>query len=139
MKNSNQKIFAFRLLPGEDLKIALLNLARQNQWKAANILTCVGSLKECKIRLAGAYDYASLKQKMEIVSLVGTLFDGGCHLHIGLSDSKGVMIGGHVEEGCIINTTAEIVLGEATELVFSRELDVTTTYPELHVNERSHL
>jgi predicted DNA-binding protein with PD1-like motif len=136
MKNSNQKVFALRLQPEEDLKESLLTFARQHYLKAAYIITCVGSLQQLKIRPAGADGYISLKQKMEIVSLVGTLFDGGCHFHIALSDAKGAMIGGHLMDGCIIYTTAEIVIGEALDLQFSREYDALTTYSELCVVNR---
>lgn len=41
-----------RLLPGDDLYLELLNLAKG--WPAACLLSCVGSLRELSVRLAGA-------------------------------------------------------------------------------------
>jgi hypothetical protein len=50
--------------------------------------------------------------KHEIVSLVGTLALDGDHLHIAVSDSTGRTIGGHLMEGSLVYTTAEIAVGE---------------------------
>jgi predicted DNA-binding protein with PD1-like motif len=36
-------------------------------------------------------------------------------------------------DGSLIFTTAEIVIGEATDLVFKRETDSITTYKELKI------
>lgn len=131
MKSLTQAIYPFRLVPGEDLKQSLLAFAARERLKAAYIITCVGSLQTAALRLAGATEQQRWEEKMEIVSLVGTLFDGGCHLHLSLS--RGEMVGGHLLDGCTIYTTAEIVIGEAHGLLFSRELDSRTGYPELHI------
>ena len=71
---------------------------------------------------------------MEIVSLEGTISGGG-HLHISLSDMAGKTSGGHLLE-LIVDTTAEIVIGECTSLSFTRVLDKDTNYKELQVNLR---
>lgn len=76
-----------------------------------------------------------LKQKHEIVSLVGTLTAGG-HLHVALSDAQGQVIGGHVMGDMIVFTTAEIVVGDCTDLTFSRPFDSHTGFPELVVGCR---
>ena len=76
-----------------------------------------------------------LKQKHEIVSLVGTLSAGG-HLHVALSDAQGQVIGGHVMGDMIVFTTAEIVVGDCTDLTFSRPFDSHTGFPELVVGCR---
>lgn len=57
------------------------------------------------------------------------------HLHISISDSTGKTIGGHLVEGCQIYTTAEIVIGEARGLIFSREKDAETGYQELRIRK----
>ena len=41
------------------------------------------------------------------------------------------MIGGHLLDGCIVNTTAEIVLLELPGVRFSGAFDVSTGYREL--------
>lgn len=124
-------------MPGADLKKSLLDFAKQEKLKAAYIITCVGSLQAAHLRMAGAKIKKKWDEKMEIVSLTGTLFEGECHLHISLSKEDGQVIGGHLLEGCLINSTAEIVVGEAHHLLFSRETDSQTGYTELVVNKRN--
>jgi predicted DNA-binding protein with PD1-like motif len=53
-----------------------------------------------------------------------------------ISDSTGKTIGGHLLDGCKIYTTAEIVIGESSELVFKREKDGTTPWEELQVTRK---
>ncbi len=74
----------------------------------------------------------TLKGPFEIVSLVGTLSQDGCHTHISLGDSKGKTISGHLKEATVL-TTAEIVLGLTEKLQFSREFDKETGWKELVV------
>lgn len=136
MQSTKQQIYAFRLQPGVDLKKELLAFAKENNLRAAYILSCVGSLQAAELRMAGADTIKKWEEKMEIVSLVGTLFKGGCHLHICLTDSFGLAVGGHLLDGCIVYTTAELVIGEAMELEFSREIDPQTGYLELSVEKR---
>jgi predicted DNA-binding protein with PD1-like motif len=69
---------------------------------------------------------------------VGTLAVEGCHLHISLSDKNGAVIGGHLKEGCQIFTTAEIVLGEIEDYVFSREQDDATGFKELAIRKKDN-
>ncbi|MBI5274421.1 MAG: DNA-binding protein [Chlamydiales bacterium] len=93
----------------------------------------IGKLK----RICDAADSSrKLDTKMEIVSLVGTLFCHGCHLHVALSDELGSTIGGHVMDGCIIYTTAEIIIGDATHLEFKRQQDSATGYSELVITSK---
>ena len=70
--------------------------------------------------------------QFEIVSLVGTLQDGG-HLHISLSDSEGHVFGGHVIGDLIIYTTAEVIVGDCSNATFQRVMDERTGYRELTV------
>lgn len=128
-------VYAFRLTPGQDLKRELDAFAREKGLRAGFVITCVGSLRKAVLRPADQQVPLVREQKMEIVSLVGTLSPDGSHLHIALSDSMGVTIGGHLLEGCEIYTTAEIVVGEARNLRFSREVDPATTFKELRVRK----
>ena len=41
--------------------------------------------------------------------------------------------GGHLLPGCVVNTTAEIVLAELPDTVFTRERDEATGYEELAI------
>jgi uncharacterized protein len=140
MKNhdsNNSKVFAFRLKPGEDLKEEIMRFAKDNKIEAGYIITCVGSLKKANLRLANQPNTQVFEEKFEIVSLVGT-FSGisDRHFHISISDRFGKTIGGHLAEGNIIYTTAEIVIGEITNMKFLRKLDSETTYNELFIEKK---
>ena len=136
MENSAQQIFALRLHSGDDLKVSIINFVKQQKLKAGYIITCVGSLQKTNLRLANRSEPTSFKGKFEITSLVGTLSAGGVHLHLSISDSNGKSFGGHLMDGCIIYTTAEIVIGEALQLEFGRKKDSKTGYRELEVKPR---
>lgn len=136
MQNEQQKIFALRLKPGEDLKISLVSFAKEQQIKAGYIITCVGSLQIAVLRLAGKSEYNTYTEKFEILSLTGTLSSAGVHLHIAIADENGKTIGGHLVDGNIIYTTAEIIIGEALNLQFERMHDEQTGYLELHIKNR---
>lgn len=97
------------------------------------MLTCVGSLAKANIRLADEKVTAFFNEKFEIVSLVGTLSKEGIHLHISIANSEGRVLGGHLLDGCTIYTTAEVIIGEVENLVFSREYDSETGFKELIV------
>ena len=45
-------------------------------------------------------------------------------------------IGGHLKDNCLVNVTAEIVLGEFDDFIFTREYDESTGYKELVIEER---
>lgn len=130
-------IHAIRLQPDQDLKKSLENYACKNQINAGVVLTCVGSLYNATLRMADENIIKTFTEKYEIVSLVGTFSADGCHLHISLSDKNGNVIGGHLKEGCTIYTTAEIVIGDINNLVFTRALDKNTGFKELVVNQRT--
>jgi uncharacterized protein len=133
----NNRVYALRLLPGQDLKQEIVNFAKANDLQAGYIITCVGSLKKATLRLANQPSTTTWDDKFEIVSLVGTLSAShGVHLHASISDGTGKTIGGHVTDGNIIYTTAEIVIGEASDLRFVRKLDSLTTFNELFIEKR---
>jgi predicted DNA-binding protein with PD1-like motif len=127
------KTFALRLKPDRDLKESLKNFVEQNNIQSGFILTAVGSLKQAALRFANRDNTQLFTEKFEIVSLVGTLTIHGIHLHISLSDKNGKTIGGHLVDGCLIYTTAEIVIGTSEEFIFSRTVDEITGYKELEI------
>jgi predicted DNA-binding protein with PD1-like motif len=128
---------AIRLVPGEDLRLALEHETRSRGLDAACIVSCVGSLARAKLRRAGGDALLELDGPLEIVSLVGTLSPDGPHLHVALADGEGRVCGGHLLAGCPIHTTAEIVLGELEGVSFARVLDPATGWRELVVQPRN--
>jgi predicted DNA-binding protein with PD1-like motif len=85
------------------------------------------------MRLAGAEHTLKRSEPFEIVSLMGTLTPEHQHVHISVADSKGNVLGGHLLEESIVDTTAELIVHHYPELVFEREIDKSTGYTELHV------
>jgi uncharacterized protein len=131
---SEVRAVTIRLKPGEDLKQSVDSFISKNNIAAACLLSCVGSLCEASIRYADQKDVTHLKGKFEIVSLVGILSNSGSHIHISVSDETGKTIGGHLKEGAIIYTTAEIVIAILPDVKYLREIDDTYGYKELRVN-----
>ncbi|HSZ50630.1 MAG TPA: PPC domain-containing DNA-binding protein [Caulobacteraceae bacterium] len=134
------RVHAIRLTPGTDLKEALARLTKEHALRAGCILSCVGSLSRARLRMPGAFGEAevfrSFDEPMEVVSLTGTLSLDGLHLHISLARADGACVGGHLVGGCIVNTTAELVIGELDEVEFRRLPDPATGYRELSVQSR---
>ncbi len=131
---SSTKIIAFRLKPGEDLREQIQKVANLNQVGAGWIASCVGSLTHYNIRLANQSGETGGEGYFEIVSLSGTISRNGSHIHISFSDSTGKTVGGHLLTGCIIYTTAEIIIGYSDAYNFTREKDGTTPWDELQVH-----
>lgn len=131
---SATKTTAIRLASHQDLKKELLKVASNS--KAGFVITCVGSLEQVNIRFANQENGTLLKGHFEILSLVGTFSDSGAHLHISVADSTGRTIGGHLLNDSLIYTTAEIVIGELTDLQFDRIVDSTYGYEELSIKPR---
>ena len=125
------KEFALRLTKGDDLKASIEKACKDNNFDTAVVLSGVGCLYETRIRLAKALGYLENKEDYEIVSLTGTVSKGYAHIHISLSDDTGKTIGGHLEKGCLVNTTCELVLGVLEDYVSERTFDESTGYNEI--------
>lgn len=136
LPTSSLRAYALRLKPGQDVKKELLAYAQREGLKAAAIVTCVGSLTDVNVRLANQKGGTVRQGHFEITSLVGILDPAGGHLHLGVTDKDGVAFGGHLLDGNLVYTTAEIVLVELTDLEFRREVDPTFGYKELTIVPR---
>ncbi|MBR9787436.1 MAG: DUF296 domain-containing protein [Vibrionaceae bacterium] len=127
-------VIAIRLTKGMDLKQSLTEIVRDHNIKAGSIASCVGCVSQLQLRLAGAKSTLVKQEPLEIVSVMGTLTSEHQHVHISLSDEQGHVWGGHLMEGTIIDTTAELIIHSYPNLAFSREMDESTGYTELEVN-----
>ncbi len=129
------QVHVLRLSPGDDLKACVvasfMALAREQGVSAACVISSVGSLSECVLRYAAEDGAARLVEPLELLSLSGTLSPNGAHLHASVSDAQGNVKGGHLMPGCIVRTTAEIVLALLPDWDFKREVDAATGYLEL--------
>ncbi len=130
------KTHPLRLKPGADLKKEIEQYVKANKIQAGWISTCAGSLTHYNIRFANQPTGSTAEGHFEIVSLAGTVSVNGSHLHISVSDSTGTTIGGHLLDGNLVYTTAEIILQEDENFLFTREKDGTTPWEELQIKRK---
>ena len=126
-----------RLDPGDDLRAALDAALAAHGGTAAFVVAGIGSLREARLRFAGRDAAHHAIGDLEILTLSGTLGAGGSHLHASLSDADGRVFGGHVAPGCIVRTTAEVLLAVLDDVAFTREPDAATGYAELVIRPRT--
>jgi uncharacterized protein len=125
--------YTFRLKPGEDLFNSIQAFAMERHLEAGCILSGVGSLSRATLRLADREYNSEYQGPFEIVSITGTVSIHGSHLHISISDGDGKTIGGHLDSGCQIYTTAEIVIAAFQNVIYKREFASDSGYEELTV------
>ena len=130
------RVHVLRLKPGQDLREALQQEAILQQWRAACVVAAVGSFSQAVLRYAAEDAGTELNGPLELVTLSGTFEMGGMHLHASVSDARGEVRGGHLMPGCIVRTTAEVVIGLLEEWEFSRPVDEATGYRELLATRR---
>jgi predicted DNA-binding protein with PD1-like motif len=130
-----------RLQPGDDLRAAIEAAVRGADCRAAFVIAGIGSLSSAGLRFAGADQPRRFTGDIEILSLAGSIaFDGAhssSHLHMALSTASGEVFGGHVAPGCIVRTTAEVLLALLPDWDFSRAPDAATGYLELEITPRT--
>lgn len=117
------RIHVFRLRPGDDLLGGIRAYVNANHLQAAVLLSAVGSLTQASIRYANQPEAHIHTGHFEIVSITGTVEEGGEHIHLSIATGQGNMIGGHLMTGCKIYTTGEITLAEIEGVRFTRETD----------------
>ncbi|MEL7671021.1 PPC domain-containing DNA-binding protein [Methanobacterium sp.] len=122
-----------RLKPHEDLKKGIINISKQNRVKSGIIICIVGSLNSATLRMADG-NYKTFMGPFEIVSAEGTISADGVHIHMSISDAEGHVFGGHLSDGCIINTTAEIGILKSDKTLI-RVFDPKTGYKELIIDD----
>ncbi len=132
------KQLTFRLKPGELLREEIEKRVQENGVKAGVLLSIVGGLKTAVLRMPGATPENQMVKKLEgpfeVVSGTGTFSQDGCHIHISVSDKEGNVFGGHLKDGCVVSTTAEIVIGVFENVTYKRTPDPATGFPELEIS-----
>ncbi|MBE6985190.1 MAG: DNA-binding protein [Ruminococcaceae bacterium] len=120
-----------RLHRGDDLFLSIRDIAQREHIKAGVILSSVGCVLSARVRDASGVNIQDIDAHCEILSLNGTVSENRCHLHIALSKEDLSTVGGHLVEGCIINTTCELVIGILDGWQYAAEFDEATGYDEL--------
>lgn len=129
------KTICKRLHRGDDLLKSIQALAREHHIAAGVVLSAVGCISTGVVRDASGVTLRKIDEPCEIVSLNGTVSQARCHLHIALSKEDLSTVGGHLVEGCIINTTCELVVGILDGWCIDTEFDTQTGYDELIFRE----
>lgn len=134
------QVHVLRLVPGDDLRLSLerafAKLAEEHGIQAACIVSAVGSLSRAVLRYADKPVGSDINASLELLMLSGTLSPDGAHLHASVADEQGEVKGGHLMPGCIVRTTAEVVIALLPGWQFRRELDEATGYSELNARAR---
>jgi len=129
------KVHVLRLKPGEDLRASLeaafATLAQQHGIAAACIISAAGTLSGAVLRYADKPGGSDIGGPLELLMLSGTLSPDGAHLHGSVADAQGQVKGRHIMPGCIVRTTAEVVIALLPGWEFRRELDAATGFKEL--------
>lgn len=133
-KSRKHSFLVLRLNPDEDLKKKISSICEKNNIMAGAVVSVVGSLKNLNIRLANSNAFLKREEKMEVLSLHGSISVSGVHLHISVADSKGNVMGGHLMDENLIFTTLEMVILIFEDLIFDRKIDNHTGYKELIIN-----
>lgn len=120
-----------RFTRGTDLYEGLKTLAAENAVTAAGIVSLVGCVSCATVRTAGAEAILSIPGPLEIVSATGTVSRERVHVHAAFSDKKLNALGGHMKPGCVVDTTAEVILLVMDDTRFSGAFDPATGYNEL--------
>jgi predicted DNA-binding protein with PD1-like motif len=120
-------------MPEQDLFDSIQAFVMEKRVQAGCVLSGVGSLTHARLRFANRTDKSDYQGHFEIVSITGTVSIHGSHLHLSISDGEGVTIGGHLESGCRIYTTAEIVIAAFDDVIYKREFAEDSGYEELKV------
>ena len=130
------KTYGVRLKRGQDLRESIEEFCREKDIKAGVVLSGVGCITKARLRDASGVNIVEVDEHMEIVSLMGTVSAKRCHLHVSFAKEDLSVIGGHLVDGCIINTTCELVIGELEEYEYDVEFDEETGYDELIIRKR---
>lgn len=128
--------YAIRLKKGQDLYNSVFDFCKQHDIKAGVVVSGVGCVSKARIRDAGGVDIHELNEPLEIISLMGTVSKNRLHLHIGFSKQDLSVVGGHLLEGTIVNTTCELVLLSSDKYEFKKQFDKDTGYNEILIEER---
>ncbi|QTO46764.1 PPC domain-containing DNA-binding protein [Burkholderia latens] len=120
-----------RLVPGDDLRASIEQALHRLDASAGFVIQGIGSLSVAQLRFAGIDAPSELRASLEILTLAGSVAPDGAHLHMSVSDAQGRVWGGHVASGCVVRTTAEILLVLLPAHRFSREPDAGTGFNEL--------
>lgn len=122
-----------RLQPGHDLRQSLEVWAAAEMPGGGFVVCAIGSLVDARLRLADQRDEILVQGPLELLTLAGSLSPDGAHLHAAVADAQGQVVGGHLGHGCVIRTTAEVLVCGVPGWQLGRAQDAGTGFKELVV------
>lgn len=144
------RVIVARMAPGTELSAGLTALVQREGLLCAVILGGAASLRGVRLRNVRVFPVAwpiqdehrvfvELPGPLELLSISGNISrrpDGGVHLHAHVTVSTGGPVpgqtyGGHLVEGAVVLSTAEIALVEITGMALNRRMDGETLTLEL--------
>jgi uncharacterized protein len=126
-----------RLPPASDLRREIERAVSALPEQAGFVLSGIGSLAQANLRFAAAESPSLFVEPLEVLTLGGSVTPEGAHLHASVSTASGRVLGGHLGYGCLVRTTAEVLVAILPEWKLSREHDPASGYKELTIARRS--
>ena len=126
-----------RLPPSSDLRREIERAVGASPEQSGFVLSGIGSLAQANVRFAAAETSSLLVEPLELISLAGSVTPEGAHLHASVSTASGRVLGGHLGYGCLVRTTAEVLIALLPEWRLAREHDAASGYKELTMDRRS--
>lgn len=128
--------YPLRLSPACDLRREIEQVVSDLPEQSAFVLSGIGSLMQANLRFAAAGSATLFVEPLEVLTLAGSVTPQSAHLHVAVSTASGRVLGGHLGYGCLVRTTAEILLAVLPEWQLSREHDPASGYGELFIARR---
>ena len=121
-ETSMKRVVLVRIAPGEDILLGLRQAVQEHNIKSGLILTGFGSCSHSHFHVVMSNElppqesYPKSIQPLDICSFNGFILDGKVHCHVDFSDERNGF-GGHLEEGTLALTFANIAIGEIEDSV----------------------
>ena len=130
------KVFIVRINPGEDILLGIRQAVQEHGITNGLILTGFGSVRHSHFHVVMSNElppdeaYPKSPQPLDICSFNGYIIGGRVHCHIDFSDERNGF-GGHLEEGCLALTFANLAIAEIGSDIDISEWDTFKDESEL--------
>ena len=135
-ETSLKRVILVRIAPQEDILLGLQQAVGDHGIVNGLILTGFGSVRQSHFHVVMSNELPPKEscpqniQPLDICSFNGFVIEGRVHCHIDFSDERSGF-GGHLEEGTLALTFANIAIGEIEEGVSIAGWDTITDEAEL--------
>ena len=131
-----ENIIAVRLPPGTDVMAGIIDTCEKYNVKDGVIISALGSWRKATFAnptdlpngKVGYGESTVLEGNYELVNLSGIIChdtEGKIlpHIHLTISDEKGTAYGGHLQPGCEVLLTTDIIIGSFSGIDMGRRFD----------------